>query len=63
MKNIYKKPEIRIVKTEIESLLAAESGGQLEEGHSRRHNPVSDLWNEEEDAALSWPRSKSLWDD
>ena len=37
MKN-YIKPEVKVYKVRIESLLAAESDGQIVEGRAKKHN-------------------------
>lgn len=58
MKN-YIKPEVKVYKVRIESLLAAESGGQIESGFAKKHN--FSLFNEEDGG---WqPKDVSLWDD
>ena len=57
MKN-YIKPEVKVYKVRIESLLAAESG-QIPEGFAKIHN--YSLFNEEDGG---WqPKDVSLWDD
>ena len=57
MKN-YIKPEVKVYKVRIESLLAAESG-QMDEGFAKKHN--YSLFNEENGG---WqPKDVSLWDD
>lgn len=54
----YIKPEVKVYKVRIESLLAAESG-QLESGLAKKHN--YSLFNEEDGG---WqPKDVSLWDD
>lgn len=57
MKN-YIKPEVKVYKVRIESLLAAESG-QVHEGFAKKHN--YSLFDEE-DGGLQ-PKDVSLWDD
>ena len=58
MKN-YIKPEVKVYKVRIESLLAAESGGQITESDAKKHN--FSLFNEENGG---WqPKDVSLWDD
>lgn len=57
MKN-YIKPELKVYKVRIESLLAAESG-QVHEGVAKKHN--YSLFDEE-DGGLQ-PKDVSLWDD
>ena len=57
MKN-YIKPEVKVYKVRIESLLAAESG-QMDEGFAKKRN--YSLFNEEDGG---WqPKDVSLWDD
>lgn len=57
MKN-YIKPEVKVYKVRIESLLAAESG-EIHEGDAKKHNFF--LFNEENGG---WqPKDVSLWDD
>lgn len=57
MKN-YIKPEVKVYKVRIESLLAAESG-QISGGLAKKHN--FSLFNEENGG---WqPKDVSLWDD
>lgn len=59
MKN-YIKPEVKVYRVRIESLLAVESGGgQIGEGYAKKHN--YSLFNEEDGG---WqPKDVSLWDD
>lgn len=59
MKN-YIKPELKVYKVRIESLLAGESGGgQIPEGFAKKHD--YSLFNEEDGG---WqPKDVSLWDD
>lgn len=57
MKN-YIKPEVKVYKVRIESLLATESG-QMGEGDAKKHN--FSLFNEENGG---WQlKDVSLWDD
>lgn len=59
MKN-YIKPEVKVYKVRIESLLSGSvEGGQIPGGLAKKHN--SFLFNEE-DGGLQ-PRNVSLWDD
>lgn len=46
--NTYIKPEIKIQNVVVEQLLASESGGQFEEGLSKRNDF---FWTNEEDEA------------
>ena len=63
MKNIYIRPTMLVVRISNESLLASESGGQFEEGDSKKHNFSSfDYDFDEEDESESNSSSKSLWD-
>ena len=55
----YIKPEVKVYRTHVESLLAAESGGQFTEGDAKRHN--NSLFDEEDD--YSQTDKGSLWDD
>lgn len=58
MKN-YIKPEVKVYKVRIESLLSGSEVGQLESGLAKKHN--FSLFNEEDGG---WqPRDVSLWDD
>ena len=58
MKN-YIKPELKVYKVRIESLLAGESGGQYDEGDAKVHD--YSLFDEENGG---WqPKDVSLWDD
>lgn len=34
----YIKPEVKVYRTQVESLLAAESGGQIPEGDAKRND-------------------------
>ena len=56
---IYIKPEVKVYRTQVESLLAAESGGQGNEWDAKRHN--NSLFDEEDD--YSQTDKGSLWDD
>lgn len=55
----YIKPEVKVYKPKIESLLFAESNGQLPEGDAKRHN--NSLFDEEDDDSQT--DKGSLWDD
>ena len=55
----YIKPEVKVYRTKVESLLAAESGGQFTEGDAKRHN--NSLFDEEDDDSQAY--NGSLWDD
>ena len=58
MKN-YIKPEVRVYKVRIESLLVGESGGQTKEGLAKGHD--YSLFDE---GNGGWqPKDVSLWDD
>lgn len=63
MKKIYIRPTLLVVRISNESLLASESGGQIESGLSKENNFSS--WDydfdEEEDTESNF-KSKSLWD-
>lgn len=54
----YIKPEVKVYKPKIESLLFAESG-QIYEGDAKRHN--NSLFDEEDDDSQAY--NGSLWDD
>lgn len=54
----YIKPEVKVYKPKIESLLFAESG-QIDEGDAKRHN--NSLFDEEDDDSQAY--NGSLWDD
>lgn len=56
---IYIKPEVKVYRTQVESLLAAESGGQGNVWDAKRHN--NSLFDEEDD--YSQTDKGSLWDD
>ena len=63
MKNIYIRPTMLVVCISNESLLASESGGQLEAGFSKENDFSSwDYDFDEEDESESNFSSKSLWD-
>ena len=55
----YIKPEVKVYRTKVESLLAAESNGQIDEGDAKRHN--NSLFDEED--YDSQTDKGSLWDD
>ena len=55
----YIKPEVKVYRTKVESLLAAESGGQGYEWDAKRHN--NSLFDEEDDDSQAY--NGSLWDD
>lgn len=55
----YIKPEVKVYKPKIESLLFAESNGQITEGDAKRHN--YSLFDEEDDDSQAY--NGSLWDD
>ena len=54
----YIKPEVKVYRTHVESLLAAESGGQGDEWDAKRHN--NSLLDEEYDDSQT--DKGSLWD-
>lgn len=55
----YIKPEVKVYRTQVESLLAAESGGQTPEGLAKQHDYF--LFDEEDGG---WqPKDVNLWDD
>ena len=63
MKNIYIRPTMLVIRISNESLLASESGGQIESGLSKENN--FSFWDydfDEEDESESNFSSKSLWD-
>lgn len=63
MKNIYIRPTLLVVRISNESLLASESGGQIESGMAKENNFSSwDYGFDEEDESESNSSSKSLWD-
>lgn len=55
----YIKPETTVYRALFESLLAAESGGQIDEGDAKRHN--NSLFDEEDDDSQAY--NGNLWDD
>lgn len=55
----YIKPEVKVYKPKIESLLFAESNGQITEGDAKKHN--YSLFDEEDDDCQT--DNGSLWDD
>ena len=55
----YIKPEATVYRTLFESLLVAESGGQIDEGDAKKHN--YSLFDEEDDDCQT--DNGSLWDD
>lgn len=55
----YIKPEVKVYKPKIESLLFAESNGQITEGDAKRHN--NSLFDEEDDDSQAY--NGNLWDD
>lgn len=55
----YIKPEVNVYRTHVESLLFAESNGQITEGDAKRHN--YSLFDEEDDDCQT--DNGSLWDD
>ena len=58
MKN-YIKPELKVYKVRIESLLSGSESGQIREGFAKKHD--YSLFNEEDGG---WqPKDVSLWDD
>ena len=60
MKKIYMKPAVYMQNVEIESLLAAESGGgQIDSGDAKRN----DFWTNDDDEAKSDKLSfNSVWE-
>lgn len=63
MKNIYIRPTMSVVRISNEPLLGKESGGQITEGDSKKHNFSSwDYDFDEEENTESNSSSKSLWD-
>lgn len=63
MKNIYIRPTMLVVRISNDSLLASESGGQIDEGDAKRNDFSSwDYDFEEEEDTESNFKSKSLWD-
>lgn len=63
MKNIYIRPTMLVIRISNESLLASESGGQIESGMAKKNDFSSwDYDFEEEEDTESNFKSKSLWD-
>lgn len=63
MKNIYIRPTMLVIRISNESLLASESGGQIESGMAKGHDLSSWDWDfDEEDESESNSSSKSLWE-
>lgn len=63
MKNIYIRPTMLVVRISNDSLLASESGGQIDEGDAKRNDFSSwDYGFDEEEDTESNFKSKSLWD-
>lgn len=58
MKNIYIRPTMLVIRISNESLLASESGGQIESGFSKPHEFTDDSFDN-----IAWPKSKSPWED
>lgn len=58
MKNIYIRPTMLVIRISNESLLASESGGQIVEGDSKKHDFTDDSFDN-----IAWPKSKSPWED
>ena len=58
MKKIYIRPTLLVVRISNESLLASESGGQIVEGDSKKHDFTDDSFDN-----IAWPKSKSPWED
>ena len=58
MKNIYIRPTMLVIRISNESLLASESGGQIVEGDSKKHDFTDDSFDN-----TAWPKSKSPWED
>lgn len=56
----YIKPEVWCIEALFESLLFAESGGEIDEGDAKRHNNT--LFDDEEDDD-SYTHNFNLWDD
>lgn len=65
MKNIYIRPTLLVVRISNESLLASESGGQIESGMAKKNDFSS--WDcgftDDSFDYTAWPKSKSPWDD
>lgn len=63
MKNIYIRPTLLVVRISNESLLASESGGEIDFGMAKKNNISSwDYDFDEEENTESNSSSKSLWD-
>ena len=58
MKNIYIRPTMLVIRISNESLLASESGGQIVQGDSKKHDFTDDSFDN-----IAWPKSKSPWED
>ena len=58
MKNIYIRPTMAVVRISNEPLLGKESGGQIVEGDSKKHDFTDDSFDN-----IAWPKSKSPWED
>ena len=58
MKKIYIRPTLLVVRISNESLLASESGGQIESGMAKPHEFTDDSFDN-----IAWPKSKSPWED
>lgn len=58
MKNIYIRPTMLVIRISNESLLASESGGQIESGMAKQHGFTDDSFDD-----TAWPKSKSPWED
>lgn len=58
MKNIYIRPTMLVIRISNESLLASESGGQIESGMAKQHDFTGDSFDD-----TAWPKSKSPWED
>ena len=55
----YIKPEVKVYRTQVESLLAAESGGQTPEGLAKQH----DYFLFDEENGDGHTGRVNLWDD
>jgi len=58
MKNIYIRPTMLVIRISNESLLASESGGQIESGMAKPHEFTDDSFDN-----IARPKSKSPWED
>lgn len=58
MKNIYIRPTMLVIRISNESLLASESGGQIESGMAKKYNFTDDSFDN-----TAWPKDKSPWED